>query len=173
MERYTAIIALLALILIVVALPLGTVGAEAPPLTFESLSKQSDFSESQDGTTRMQILPSKPPFAVTGISTADLTMLEAVDYEKYLVVVAFFGYGAILQEGITNVWEFRDVIWIRSLYSTAAEDATVRYYPYQIIRLEKSQLRQYGNITFRLLSGYDQKSETVQNVPTLAGSTPN
>jgi hypothetical protein len=173
MERNAAIIALLTLILIVVALPLGTVGAEAPPLTFDTLSKQSDFSDSQDGTIRMQILSSKPTFPVTGVSLADQTMLETVDYDKYLVVVAFFGYGAMLQEGITNVWEFRDVIWIRSLYSTASEDATVKYYPYQIIKLEKTQMQRFGNITFRLLSGYDQKSETVQNVPAPAVFTPN
>jgi hypothetical protein len=162
--RRVIIISLLALLLIIVAIPLGTMGAEAPPLAFVTLTKQPEATPTPNGNTRIQVVTNKPVVSIEGLSSADQSLLESVDYSQYFIVVTFTGYGTLLGEGIANIWQFRDAIWVRSVYSTAAETATIRFTPYQIVRIEKSQLHVYGNIIFRLFNGYDQKAETVQTI---------
>jgi hypothetical protein len=157
-------LSLVALLLIVVVLPLTDYRADARELTIETISNQPELTESQDSSPRIQVIAEQPNIPVAGISTEDQTLIGAVDYSRYFVVIAYFGAGSLAQDKILNVYQFKSVIWVRSQISTA-DNETGTISRYQAVKIDKTQMLGYGEILFRLLNGFEEKARTEQQIP--------
>lgn len=103
-----------------------------------------------------------------GISLEDQRLLDDIDYSQDIVLVILFGYGASRDDSVTNIWQFKEVIWVQAVFLMTPDDA-VKTSPYQIIKISKAQMPRFGKLTFRLLDDdMQEKAKTVQVVSSVS-----
>ena len=160
----------LALLVIVILVPWMVFSIEETELTFDTLSRQTQYnSENQDTKPGIQVITGQPLEPVPGISPSDQSMIELVDYAQYMVIVVRFGYGGSPQNNITSIKQQKGDIWIRSVIESPAADAP-KFSPYQIVKIPREQIIRTGNIRFILLNGsYEEKARTVQMISSVNG----
>jgi hypothetical protein len=122
----------------------------ATAISFETRVKQYDAIENQVPNSQIQVITSVPEQPVYGLKTADQTILQTADYSKSFLVIAFFGLGSSDQDEITNIWQRNGDIWVQAKFVNPPENSE-KVSPYQIIKVDKAELTQFGDISFRLL----------------------
>ena len=157
-------ISLVLLVVVIVVLPAATYQFKAKELKFETMSWQPTYTTNTVAYTALQVLtgpPSQPP----DINPDDQSQLQTADYSRYFVVVIFFGYGGSSQSQVTKIAQFKDVVWLKSEFPTPPEGDKVS--PYQLVKIEKSQMRPQAMVTFRLVNEVfvDKAKATQSNFP--------
>jgi hypothetical protein len=161
MNLKVTISGLLSLLVILVVLPLMTYDAEAKELTLDTISRETDYSGSQDSNPRIQILSSRPAMDIAGVTPEDSSLIQSVDYSRYFVMIAFFGYGSSSSSSVLDIWQYKSVFWVKSNISKDEKQPT-EISPYQVIKIDKAEMVRYGKITFRFLNQFEEKSKTIQ-----------
>jgi hypothetical protein len=151
-ERSWALwVMILLLAAILIALLFSTYHFKATQVDFGLVSKQSDYAGNRASSTSIQIITSTPTSPIGDILPTDFAVIQDIDYSRYFIVAVFFGFGASQQDNIMNVAQFYNVVWIEANFTDPPAESNGKS-PYQIIKIESSSLRQYGDITFKLVN---------------------
>jgi hypothetical protein len=163
MNLKLTILSLLALLVLLVALPLMVYDSESRELTIETISRQSNYTGNQNTSPSIQVISSRPYSPVKDVLPQDAAAIDSVDFSRYFVMVVSFGYGSAVQNTVQDIFQFKSVFWIKSNI-TSDKDHPTKFSPYQIIKIDKSEMVRYGKITFRLLNQFEEKAKTIQVV---------
>ncbi len=158
------VISLILLVVVILVLPAATYEFKAKELKFETISWQPTYTTNTVAYTALQIL-SAPPTQPPDITSEDQNQLQSVDYSTYFVALIFFGYGGSSQSQVTKIAQFKDVVWLKSEFPTPPEGDKVS--PYQLVKIEKSQMKPQATATFRLVNEVfvDKAKATESNFP--------
>ncbi len=118
-------------------------------LSFDAINQQADSNADQNTSPWLQILTSHPAVPILGISPDDQNMIQAFDYSQYFILIVSYGDGASTQDRIINIKQHNDQVWIKANMVTPPEGEN-KASPYKIIKIAKSQMNWFGNITFSL-----------------------
>jgi hypothetical protein len=92
------------------------------------------------------------------ISFESKTYLESVDYSKYFVIAVFSGEArtnSVIHVG--KVWQLKNSIYVSTYYQPTKIPPAHDPYSYQMLKVERGQLIQFGDITFKLLGELEQE----------------
>lgn len=137
--------------------------ATLPPgndLVFDTVAR-SDFSNYDEGqrSSDIQILTSKPVSNVKGVSPFDQPEIESVDFSQYFVIIAFLGLSSPGYEiRIRRVWQDKNMVYL--LFHARPPQKYTKpmvIFPYHAIKINKEQMLQNGEITFKLLEQHGKE----------------
>jgi hypothetical protein len=118
-------------------------------LSFDAINQQATSSADQNTSPWLQILTSHPAVPILDISPDDQNMVQDFDYSQYFILIVSYGYGASTQDSVINIKQHNDQVWIKANMVTPPEGES-KTSPYQILKIAKSQMNWFGNITFSL-----------------------
>ncbi|HTY82014.1 MAG TPA: hypothetical protein VMB24_04465 [Dehalococcoidales bacterium] len=140
--RYLALVALVA-----AALSLAACDNGPATLSFQGVAKSVTNISGVTAST-IDVFTSAPPENLLALSPEDQVAVRSVDYSQYFVILVTFGWGYAYQDSITDIIQFKNVIWVKT---TLEESSTEGGANYQVVKVPKDELIHYGKITFRLL----------------------
>lgn len=150
-----------ALLVIVVALPLAVYGISEEKLSFETVTRQTDYGENLNSSVQIIILRDRPLIPLVGISDYDQALVQDIDYTQYFAILVFFGSGSSVQDYISGITQFKNDVWVKASIQTPSPGATYSS-SYQIVKIPRTQLQGSGKISFILLNSlYEEKARTV------------
>lgn len=157
------IIWLAALAVILFIVPLGAYAGDPVEIAFETISQSPGYGTAYGQNPMLKIITAPPPNPIFGLSPEDQAEVESADYSSHFVIVAFWGSSGSSQAHISNIYQYKEAAWVLADIPTISDESG-GLAPYQIVRIEKSQMSDYGNITFRLLKDFEEKAKAVQNI---------
>jgi hypothetical protein len=92
------------------------------------------------------------------ISFESKAYLKSVDYSKYFVIAVFSGEArtdSVIHVG--KVWQLKNSIYVSTYYQPTKIPPAHDPYSYQMLKVERGQLIQFGDITFKLLGELEQE----------------
>lgn len=109
------------------------------------------IQENTNPSPQITAVVSPPPVHILGVEPRDVDKMQAVDYSKFIALIAFRGFTtAATGIGITKIWQQGGNVYVQAELSGYV-GAPSYSSAYQIIKIAKSHLSQTGAITFRLL----------------------
>jgi hypothetical protein len=144
-------ITVLLLLVVIAVLPASTYKIRADVLVFENLARQTDYTGDPASATRLQFITNQSEAVGLDVYSSDRDLIQTVDFSQYFVLAVFFGYGGSQQSEVSKIAQFKDVVWLKSEFPTPPTEGQ-KFSPYQIVKIERSQIQRYSQVTFKLVN---------------------
>ena len=152
-----------------VSLPTGS------DLTFEPVVETGNLGGSYSGeSAQIQVVSSVQtslPEGIEWVNPEFKTVILALDYAKYFVVMVFNGSrGGIYSDlKILKIWQNTGTVFVLAHFNDFVPKATslpASNSQYQVVKISRTQITRPGAITFKLLDESGQeRATTIQNIP--------
>ena len=96
-------------------------------------------------------------------------ILDTVDFSRYFVILAFMGFQSVTGPTIEiqQIWQVENIIYVEALFDKAGPTYQPAWSsPYDVIKVSKEDMIQFGEITFVLLDqDGEERARTVYEIP--------
>ncbi len=105
---------------------------------------------------RIEVIAGKTDSPIKGISPEDQNRINAVDFSRNFVLIAFHGWtypgnGIEIQKISQLASQYENVVRVRAQFQEPGEAAVTGVTtPYHIVRVSKDRVTRFGEIEFRL-----------------------
>jgi hypothetical protein len=107
------------------------------------------------------------PDVIKDITMESQAKLSTLDFSRYFILFVFMGFQSVTGPYIKvkQIWQVKDTIWVQADFNPDGPTYLPTYSsPFQDVKVNKENITQFGEITFRLLdlSGKERATTTCE-----------